>query len=153
MHKCFVLATLLWMERPTRGSLMTTYVAMMTISLLPPDLLYLLPFLLLRGFFTPHPFSFCYYSPSLKKHMVMQSTKTASFSMPLFLFIINKMVVMKMNIRILRLVIPFYWVSSMIMGMRACLSSFSSMHTTIGWWWCVPIMLCPWQFQKFRGSF
>ncbi len=102
---------------------------------------------MLRGSFTPHPFS-CYYSPpALSKHMVIQSEKTTISCMPWFSFIINNTAVIKMSIRIPSLVTPFLLVYVMIMGTRDCLSAFSATHTAIGWWWCVPVILFPWRFK------
>lgn len=78
--------------------------------------------------------------------------KTTSFSMPWLTFIINNMILIEMNIRILRLVIPLLVVFGSIMVMRACLSSFSTIYTVMGWWWCIPIILFPWWFQQCLGS-
>jgi len=152
MIGCFVPAMLFWMEPSTCGSLITTFVEMTIISLLPLDLLYLLLCLLFKGYFMPHLFPHCYYFPALNEHMVMQSTKTSSPFMPWSMYIINNMIVIKISIQILRLVIPFFLVSSMLMGTRAFLSSFSAMHTAMGWWWCVPIILFPRWSQQYLGS-
>jgi len=59
------------MEPPTSGSLMAIFVAMTAIDILPPDLLNMFLYLLLRGSFMPHLFV-CYHSfPTLGKCMVM----------------------------------------------------------------------------------
>ena len=70
-----------------------------------------------------------------------------------FTFIIKNMIVIEMNFRILRLVIPFLVVFGVIMGMRACLRSSSAMHIAMGWWWCVPIIIFPQGFQPCLGTF
>lgn len=95
------------MEPPTRDSLMTTSVAMTTISLLPPDLLNMFLPLRWRKPFMPHRLSCCHSLQSLNTYMVMETTKSTCFSMPYFMFITNNMIVIEMNIRILRVVIHF----------------------------------------------
>lgn len=135
------------MEPPTCGSLMATSVRMTAIGLLPPYLFNMFIYLLLRGTFTPHPFVCCYYFPTLRKCMVMYSTKGTCFSIPWFTFIFNNMIIIKMDIRMSRVVILFFAVSSVSMAMRACLSSFLAMDTTMGWWGCVPIISFPWRFR------
>ena len=67
----FVFKALLRMEPQTCGSLMATSFAMTAIGILPPDLLRMFLYLLLRGSFMPPPFGCCYSFPTLRKCMVM----------------------------------------------------------------------------------
>ena len=71
--------------------------------------------------------------------------------MPWVTLMINNMIVIEINIRILRLVIPFLAISGVIMVMRAYLSSFPAMSIVMGWWWCVPIILFPRRFRRCLG--
>jgi len=147
-----VLETLLWMEPPTCGSLMSTYVAMIVKSLLPPYLLNLLPSLMWRRPFMSYPLSSYHSLPALENDVVVRAKKTTWFYTPWFLLIINVLVI-KMNFRILRLFIPFLIVSCVILAMRAFLSSSSTIYTVMGVLRCVPIILFIRWLWQFLGSF
>lgn len=144
----FVCRSLFWMEPPTLGSLMATFVAMATMCPLPPDLLNMPLSLLWKRPFALH-LPLCYHSfPTPCKHMVMKTTKRTCMSMPWLMFILNNMVIIKMNMIIISgLVIP----SLAIMVMRACLSSLPAMCTITGWCWSVPSLLFLRRSQKYHG--
>lgn len=90
----------------------------------------------------------CHSFPTLRKCMVMYSTKGTCVLIPCFTFIIKNMIIIEMNIRMSRVVIPFLFVSGVSMAMRACLGSFPAMGTAKGWWGCITIILFPRQFRR-----
>ena len=63
--------------------------------------------------------------------------------MPWTSFIINNMIIIKMNIWRSKMVIPFLAVTDISMEMRASLSSPPAMETGMGWWGCFSIILFP----------
>lgn len=67
--------------------------------------------------------------------------------MSCFMFIIKNMIITEMNIQMSRGAIPFLIISGVSMVMRACLNSFPTMDTAMGWWGCFPIILFPQRFQ------
>lgn len=151
---CFVCRAMLWMEPPTRGSLMVTSVAITIMSFLPLDLFNMPLPLLWEGPFMPHLPLRYHLFPTPCKHMVMQTTKITYISMPWLMFFLNNMVIIKMNtIIISRLVIPSLVVSAAIMVMRACLNSLPAMCFITGWWWSFPILIFLWQSQQYHGRF
>lgn len=148
MHRCFILKVLLWMEPRARGSLMTILVAMGENFLLPPDLLNQFISLLWKRLFTLHPPFCCHSFPTVGNDMVMQTKKITSFLLWWFLLIISNMLIIKMNLWISRIIIPFLVVSSVIMVIRTYLSSSIATCTSMGWWWSVPINPLPWWVQQ-----
>ena len=77
MHWRLVFKVLLWMEIPPRGSLMAISVTMTAIGFLPPYLLNLFLFMLLRWSFTPH--ECCHPFPTLKKVWLWNPQKVHVF--------------------------------------------------------------------------
>ena len=129
LHGRFFLETLLWMEPPICGSLMSTFVVKIAKSLLPLDIINILPSLMWRRPFTSLPLSCCHSLPALENHVVMQATKTTWFSMPWFLLIIN-MLVIKWTLEYsdflylswLSLVLYWSWDISLALPMQCALS-------------------------------
>jgi len=111
---------------------MSTFVVMTAKNILPLDLINLLPSLMWIRPFSSCPLSYCHSLAALDSHKVIQATITTCFFMPKIIFILNNVLVIKMNISIMRLFTVVFVVLGAILIMRSCLSSSFAMCIIMG---------------------